>query len=108
MRHLALAIAVAALAIGALAQPPKPKKPVDKTPTELHCAVMIRNKLNVKYATKYHMYFDYKGRRYFFCCKGCPERFQANPERFAKKADSIATPKERTKEYKPDPRIGPA
>ena len=27
---------------------------------------------------------DYKGKRYYFCCAGCPEEFKADPAKFAK------------------------
>lgn len=27
---------------------------------------------------------DYKGKRYYFCCAGCPEKFAADPEKYAK------------------------
>lgn len=26
---------------------------------------------------------DYEGKRYYFCCAGCPEKFAANPEMYA-------------------------
>jgi len=28
---------------------------------------------------------DYEGKRYYFCCKMCPEKFAANPAQYAKK-----------------------
>ena len=64
----------------------------DKTPKTIACAVMPKNKVTVADATKNHMYADYKGKRYFFCCAGCPDAFKANPAKFAKSA-SIKTPK---------------
>lgn len=27
---------------------------------------------------------DYEGKRYYFCCAGCPEAFAADPEKYAK------------------------
>ncbi len=63
-----------------------------KTPTTITCAVMTTNKVDIAKATKNHMYADYKGRRYFFCCGGCPADFKANPAKYAKSA-SIPTPK---------------
>lgn len=65
--------------------------PKDKTPKTIKCAV-TGDALNVADATKHHMYADYKGRRYFFCCKGCPEQFHNNPAKYAK-GPSIPTPK---------------
>jgi YHS domain-containing protein len=63
-----------------------------KLPKTIACAVMPSNKVDIAKATKNHMYSDYKGKRYFFCCAGCPEAFKANPSKFAKSA-SIPTPK---------------
>ena len=63
------------------------------TPTEIKCAVMSTNTVNVKDATAKKMYADYKGNRYFFCCGGCPAEFKKDPSKFAKAAH-IKTPKE--------------
>lgn len=62
-----------------------------KTPTTIKCAVTGGN-VNIAKATKNHMFADYKGHRYFFCCAGCPEEFAKNPAKY-QKADSIPTPK---------------
>ncbi len=43
------------------------------------------NKLDVDKATKSHMYANYKGNRYFFCCKDCPPMFKKNPAKYAAK-----------------------
>jgi YHS domain-containing protein len=67
-----------------------------KTPTTISCAVMPANKVNIAKATAAHKYADYKGRRYFFCCEGCPAAFKAHPANFAKSA-SIPTPKAKSK-----------
>lgn len=66
-------------------------KPTTKAPAMV-CAV-TKEKVDVAKATKDHMYADYKGRRYFFCCGGCPEQFKKDPAKYAK-SPSIATPKE--------------
>ncbi len=63
----------------------------DNKKTEIKCAVQGA-KISIAQATKDHMYTDYKGRRYFFCCSGCPETFKQNPEQY-KNAESIPTPK---------------
>lgn len=91
MKFLSL-IAVAALAVSpAFAQGRKTKqKP--KAPTTVHCPIMKKNAVNIAKATKDGMYADYKGRRYFFCCGGCPSQFKANPEKY-KNAESTPTPK---------------
>lgn len=93
MKKTAL-LALASLALAGLASAqtkPAPAKPAPKAPTSIVCAV-TKEKLDVAKATKDHMYADYKGRRYFFCCAGCPEQFKKDPAKYAK-SPSIATPK---------------
>jgi YHS domain-containing protein len=65
----------------------------NKTPKELPCAVMTSHKVNIKQATASKMFTDYKGRRYFFCCAGCPPSFKSDPAKYAVKKNSIPTPK---------------
>jgi YHS domain-containing protein len=31
------------------------------------------------------VYADYKGHRYYFCCKGCDAEFKKNPEKYIEK-----------------------
>jgi YHS domain-containing protein len=76
---------IAALCVGSVAASAAPSKTIA-------CAVMPANKVNIATATKGHMYADYKGKRYFFCCGGCPAAFKANPAKYAKAA-SIKIPK---------------
>lgn len=84
---LSILIAIAAVSI---AQTPKSKAPA-AAPTEIACPVMPSHKVKIAQATKDKMFADYKGRRYFFCCAGCPPEFKADPAKFAKAA-SIAVP----------------
>lgn len=63
-----------------------------KTPEKIACAVMQSMKVDVKTATKKKMFTDYKGRRYFFCCPGCPPQFKKNPDKYSKNP-SIKAPK---------------
>lgn len=92
MKKIAIiALVSSALVAGAFAQTTK-KAPVAKTPATIQCAVMPSDKVDVAKATKDHMYADYKGRRYFFCCAGCPDTFKKDPAKFSK-SPSIATPK---------------
>ncbi len=86
MKKLLLSGAMLVLATAAFAGPGKGAK------TEVKCAVMSAHKVNVKDATEKKMFADYKGRRYFFCCAGCPDEFKKDPAKFAK-ADSIPVPK---------------
>jgi YHS domain-containing protein len=37
------------------------------------------------------IWFDHAGSRYYFCCKGCRERFSANPQSYLNKPTSMAT-----------------
>ncbi len=85
MNKFALILIAGALSVGAFAQ--------TKTPKELPCAVMTSHKVKIADATKGNMFADFKGRRYFFCCAGCPAAFKANPAKYAKKELSIPTPK---------------
>ena len=81
------------LALAAMALPVLAGAQVEKAEAKpMHCAVMPSNKVDVAQATAKHMYADYKGRRYFFCCNGCPQAFKKNPAKYAK-AESIVTPK---------------
>jgi YHS domain-containing protein len=82
-------ILVAALAGFAGAQ--TSKKPV-AAPTQIACAVMPSNKVDIAKATKAGMFADYKGNRYFFCCGGCPDAFKKDSAKYAKGAH-IKTPK---------------
>jgi YHS domain-containing protein len=86
---LSLALCLGVVSGAAFAQS---KKPV--APKELACAVMPSHKVNIADATKTKMFADYKGRRYFFCCAGCPGAFKASPAKYAK-APSIAIPTKR-------------
>jgi YHS domain-containing protein len=61
-----------------------------KTPKMIACAVMGDEKVDVAKATKNKMYADYKGNRYYFCCGGCPDKFKANPAKYAKAAHTKA------------------
>lgn len=60
--------------------------------TKVSCAVMPDHKVDIKKATKDKMFADYNGRRYFFCCGGCPGQFKKDPAKYSK-AESIPTPK---------------
>ena len=90
IKTLSLVSVFSLLAAGAMAGPqPKPKP---QPQTKIKCAVQTGNDVNIADATKHHMYADYKGNRYFFCCNGCPQEFKAHPAKYAKNAH-IQTPK---------------
>ncbi|MBS1716061.1 MAG: YHS domain-containing protein [Armatimonadetes bacterium] len=35
---------------------------------------------------------DYHGKRYYFCCDGCPESFAKEPDKYAEKNDEKVKP----------------
>ena len=85
MKKVLISLATAAVMVSEFAQ---------KAPKEIACAVMGSHKVNIEKATKAKMFADYKGKRYFFCCEGCPAEFKKNPAKF-KNAPSIPTPKKK-------------
>lgn len=85
-------IAVSALATGAFAQHKMADVHATGKGPKIKCAVLTNSTVNIPQATKNHMYADYKGNRYFFCCDDCPKDFKKNPAKYAKNAH-IKTPK---------------
>ncbi|MBI1756450.1 MAG: YHS domain-containing protein [Fimbriimonas ginsengisoli] len=57
------------------------------------------DKTDMDRATKNHLFTDYKGNRYFFCCSDCPPMFKKNPAKYANKPH-IKTPKPQVKAHK--------
>ncbi len=43
------------------------------------CPVMEDNPINKK------LFVEYKGKKVYFCCAGCPDVFKANPEKYVSK-----------------------
>ena len=78
----------------AFAGPPQKAKTPKKspTPTAIRCAVVPGDKVDIKKATADKRFADYKGRRYFFCCEGCPAKFKKDPAKYAK-SPSVPSPK---------------
>lgn len=85
MNKIISVFALAAMAVSVFAQ--------SKPPKSVKCPVMRGSTVDIAKATKAKMFADYKGRRYFFCCPGCPQAFKSNPAKYAKSAQSIPTPK---------------
>ncbi len=83
-----LSVAVVGIGVAQTKKLPKPAKPQ----TVINCAVMPNDPVKIAEATKTKMYADYKGRRYYFCCAGCPGAFKKDPAKYAKNA-SLPTPK---------------
>lgn len=65
-----------------------PNIPVARAPqpASLACAVLTDHKVDVKEALAKKMFADHEGKRYVFCCAGCPAAFKADPAKFAKNA----------------------
>jgi YHS domain-containing protein len=43
------------------------------------CPIMEGNPINKA------LFVEYKGKKVYFCCKGCPEKFLADPEKYIAK-----------------------
>lgn len=43
--------------------------------------------------------YDYEGKRYYFCCGGCPEMFEADPAKYANGKPSETETKAETDEH---------
>jgi len=81
-------------------------------PETVACPVQPEHKVNVKAATAAKHFADYNGRRYYFCCGGCPGAFKADPAKFAE-AESVPVgqiplPKEISCAVKTDMKVDPA
>lgn len=68
------------------AETPKAAEPVESTPAaftndkgEIICPVMGTVIKDVKDAVGHQ---DHNGKRYYFCCGGCPDQFKDNPSKF--------------------------
>jgi YHS domain-containing protein len=70
------ALAVALMMVGpVLAQG---KKAEGQVQAQTKCPVLGGN-------VDKNVYADYKGYRYYFCCKGCDAEFKKNPEKYIEK-----------------------
>jgi YHS domain-containing protein len=82
MFKLSLIFVTAVLGTSVLAQmghpDPKNAKHVITCPVSGEKVDMVK-------ATKARLFADYKGNRYFFCCKDCPPTFAKNPAKYASK-----------------------
>ncbi|MBS1723450.1 MAG: YHS domain-containing protein [Armatimonadetes bacterium] len=85
-------IVVSALATGAFAQM---GHGVSKNAKHVITCPVTGDKVDMDKATKSHMYADYKGNRYFFCCKDCPPMFKKDSAKYASKPH-VKTPKAKT------------
>ena len=81
-------------------------------PEEIACAVMADHKVKVAEATEKKLFRDANGRRYYFCCAGCPPQFEKDPEKFAKSASislgQLPLPKQLTCAVNTSAKVDPA
>jgi YHS domain-containing protein len=75
-----VAVAVA-LAVLASAWRTKGEEAAQKVP-QTTCPVMDGQ------PTKKDLYVDYQGQRIYFCCRGCPAKFLADPEKYFAKIEA--------------------
>ena len=78
------ALALAGLTFSAISQS-QMGHGVSKNAKHVITCPVTGDKLDMDKATKSHMYADYKGNRYFFCCKDCPPAFKKNPAKYSSK-----------------------
>ncbi|OHB65441.1 MAG: hypothetical protein A2Y77_09730 [Planctomycetes bacterium RBG_13_62_9] len=101
-RVLAIVVATFAMLAGLIAfsgcegETPTAQEQTQQTPMEEHasmdhsqdeavaveqttCPVMEGNPINK------NIFVEYQGKKVYFCCKGCPETFNANPEKYIAK-----------------------
>ncbi len=57
-----------------------------KTMSQKICPVMTFGDIGCS-VTKNDIYTDHKGKRIYFCSKGCREKFKNNPEKYIKKLE---------------------
>ena len=51
---------------------------------DTYCAVMTSKAVEPQQAVAKGLYRDYEGQRYYFCCHGCLNKFDADPAKYAK------------------------
>lgn len=104
MRHFrfVLALSAAAVVLGCGSSTTDTPAPAAAAPSEtvepaavtkVNCPVMPSMEVDVAQAVADGLYVDHEGRRYVFCCPGCPEVFKKDPARYAD-AESVPIPVE--------------
>jgi YHS domain-containing protein len=79
MKKFSILVVALACCGAAFAQAPQ------KAEKSTTCAVMGKDhKIDIADATKKGLFADYKGKRYYFCCAGCPKEFKKDPAKYAK------------------------
>lgn len=56
---------------------------LDPAVDETTCPVMPGRPVKKTVAEAAGLFRDYRGRRYWFCCKGCGPRFDRDPDKYA-------------------------
>ncbi|MFQ3587868.1 MAG: YHS domain-containing protein [Fimbriimonadaceae bacterium] len=100
MHPIRLALAAAVVVVGCGPSSDGASTPAASAPAEtaepaavvkVNCPVMPSMEVDVAQAVADGHYVDHEGRRYVFCCSGCPEVFKRDPARFAG-AESVEIP----------------
>jgi YHS domain-containing protein len=82
IKTLILALTLTAFASGSLwaatTKAPAETKPAPQATTQTKCPVLVGD-------IDKQVYADYKGKRIYFCCKGCDAEFKKEPEKYMKK-----------------------
>ncbi len=60
-----------------------PAQPTAQTAEQTNCPIM-GGPINKD------IFVEYQGKKVYFCCKGCPETFLANPEKYLSKLPQFA------------------
>ena len=80
MKTMIMFIIALSLALG-LALPAAAK------PVQTQCPIM-------GYTPNKELHVDYKGKRIFFCCASCPEKFKQDPEKYMRELKRKGVPLE--------------
>jgi len=56
-----------------------PAKEIAVAAVQMTCPIMVGNAIDK------NVFVEYKGKKVYFCCPGCKEKFEANPEDYIAK-----------------------
>jgi plastocyanin len=82
MNKLSILIAALALGVSGFAQM---GHAISQNAKHVITCPVTGDKVDMDKATKAHLYADFKGNRYFFCCADCPPLFAKNSAKYAAK-----------------------
>ncbi len=82
MKQILTLTAIATIFVAAISQM---GHTISKNAKHVTTCPVTGDRVDMDRAMKNHLYADYKGNRYFFCCSDCPPKFNANPAKYANK-----------------------